>query len=229
MLSRRAAGLRYAVVVARRIRKRRYSASPYSADLWNRSISSPPFASITRCDAMLSASLVRSTYGSPSPLACGSSHCNARVAYPRRRFHGTTEYPMCPRQYGGRSVVPGCQRKPIAPQNSPSHIHCEYPGRRGTVEPSGRITGGPLASRSICSERKCVGSFAIRANSSTAACGRRFVWRPALLKRVNISGQVLRGRPNQFHWCDLHRLYASSITPGFSCVARSAYKLKVRS
>ena len=157
----------------RGIRKRRLSAPPYAADLWNRSITSPPFASIARWDAMLSASVVSSTYASPSSLACGSSNCKARVAYPRRRFHGTTEYPMCPRQYGGSSVVPGCQRKPIAPQNSPSHIHREYPGRRDTVEPSGRVTGGPLASRSTCSERKRAGFCAIRASSSRPACGRR--------------------------------------------------------
>lgn len=110
---------------------------------------------------MLSVSVTISTYGSPSSMACTSTKFRARVAYPRPRFQGTTEYPMCPRQYGGSAAVPGCHRKLIEPQKSPSHIHCAYPGRRRTVSPLGNMTGGPLASRSIFSERKRVGSSLI--------------------------------------------------------------------
>ena len=78
---------------------------------------------------------------------------------------------MWPRQYRGSSFFPGCHRNPIEPQNSPSHIHCEYPGNRGTVEPSGKVTGAALASRSICSMRKRVESSAIRSSNSSRASG----------------------------------------------------------
>ena len=42
---------------------------------------------------------------------------------------------MWPRHVGGRSVVPGCQRAPIEPANSPSHIQRTKPGMRGTTVP----------------------------------------------------------------------------------------------
>ena len=157
----------------RKMRKRRLSAPPSAAGLRTARpacLRSPQsHAERRRCPHRWSPLRTRA----PPPLTCGSSNFNARVAYPRRRFHGTTEYPTCPRQCGGSSVVPGCQRNLIEPQNSPSHIHCEYPGRRGTVEPSGRAIGGPFASRSTCSERNRSGSWAILASSSSAVCGRR--------------------------------------------------------
>jgi hypothetical protein len=65
------------------------TALSYSAAM-NRSTSTPPFASITRLDATLSTSVVIVTWSSPSAAASGSSSANACVAYPRRRFHGTT-------------------------------------------------------------------------------------------------------------------------------------------
>jgi hypothetical protein len=56
--------------------------------LANSSTSVPPFASITRREATFIASVVSSTYGSPSRLTSGSSSASARVAYPHRRFQG---------------------------------------------------------------------------------------------------------------------------------------------
>ena len=69
--------------------------------------------------------------------------------------------------------MPNCHRRPTDPQNSPSHIHMWYPGNLGTVEPSGSVIAGPLASLSTCSETNRSGFSSIRASSSNAACGRR--------------------------------------------------------
>jgi hypothetical protein len=53
--------------------------------------------------------------------------CNAHLVIigDRCRFHGTTLYPVWPRQCGGSAVVPSCHRNEMLPQNAPSHIHRE--------------------------------------------------------------------------------------------------------
>ena len=109
----------------------------------NFSNSSPPFASIARCDARFSGSVVISTNGKPTSFASARISLKAFVAYPFRCFHGTTEYPMWPRHVGGSAVVPCCHLRPIFPANSPSHIQRRISGSLGTTEPSGRVIGGP--------------------------------------------------------------------------------------
>src|SRR6185312_2662064 len=72
------------------MRKRRPGLQPNCCGLMKCSTRMPPFASMTRCDAMLSGSVVISTYGRPTALASGSIRRSADLAYPRCCFHGTT-------------------------------------------------------------------------------------------------------------------------------------------
>ena len=101
--------------------------------------------------------------------------------------------------------MPGCHRKPIVPQNSPSHIHREYPGRRGTMEPSGSATGGPFASLSTCSERNRVRILGDLCEMIQCRLRPEIVRRPSLLKGVHIRGQVFGGRPDEIHRVSLPR------------------------
>ena len=150
---------------------------------------------MTRCDPRLSASVVNSTYGSPSARASGSNSRNPRVAYPRRRFHSTTEYPIWPRQCGGNSAVPRCHRKPIDPQKSPSHIHSENRGKRGTDEPSGRTMGEPLASRSTCAAMN--DTKAAAPPHAHPPCGREGAESNRALRHVGQCVGVVPGRVHQ--------------------------------
>ena len=138
----------------------------------NFSNSSPQFASITRCDARFSGSVVISTNGKPTSFASVRISLKAFVAYPFRCFHGTTEYPMWPRHVGGSAVVLCCHLRPIFPANSPSHIQRRIPGNLGTTEPSGKVIGGPFASGASILARKAPALARIISSSSSAAAGR---------------------------------------------------------
>lgn len=97
---------------------------------------------------------------------------SAAEANPSRRRHGTTVYPMCPGQVGGNSSVPGVHRKPMWPQNSPSHIQRLMLGKRGTSEPSGSVIGPAFAVGSSRFATNAAASSSILCNCSRAAPGR---------------------------------------------------------
>ena len=96
------------------------------------------------------------------------------------------------------------QRRPIEPQNSPSHIHCEYPGNRRTAEPSGNVIHGPLASRSGRSREASEPNrwqFA-RALRMLSRVGGYPATSPA--EERGLTPAVLGAGPNQFHWVNGH-------------------------
>ena len=140
--------------------------------LVRRSTSCPPFFSITRIEAVFPGSVVRSTKVKPVRRASGKRAPRPAVARPSRLRHGTTVYPICPRQVGGRALVPCCHLNSILPQKPSCQIQRRKLGRRFTKLPSGNWISRPRASGSSRDAMKPPRSKEIARNSSVAASGR---------------------------------------------------------
>ncbi len=154
------------------MRNRSSSSSPCAGCFLRRATSCPPFFSITRIEAVFPGSVVRSTMVRPVRRASGKSAPRAAVARPSRLRHGTTAYPIWPRQVGGRALVPCCHLSSILPQKPLFQIQRRKLGRRFRKLPSGNWISAPRASGSSRDAMKPSGSKEIACSSSVAASGR---------------------------------------------------------
>src|SRR5215510_138800 len=63
---------------------------------------------------------------------------------------------MWPRQCGGSTSVPGCQRKPMLPQKSPSHIQRLKPGRRCASGSKTWLNAGSTAAGRLSTDEQII-------------------------------------------------------------------------
>jgi hypothetical protein len=94
--------------------------------------------------------------------------------------------------------VPVCQRKLIEPQNSPSQSQRSYPGRRCyrlTVRQNYRRSFGFAINLFGKEARTILGDSR---ELLAGGLGAEIIRRPALLKRMDVTGEVLFSGPDEF-------------------------------